>query len=69
MHATLICAQPMVVKDLEQVVVSAEAGFTAPPAAGDYKLRVHVLSTSVAGIEMAVDVGFKVVEDDVPALE
>lgn len=66
---SLICAQPMVVKDLEQGVVTAEAPFTAPPAPGKYTLRVHLLSTSVIGIDETCEVSFTVVEDDVPALE
>ena len=59
---SLICAQPMVVKDLAADVIKAEAGFQAPPTPGTYTLRVHILSTSVIG-------GFTVVEDDVPTLE
>ena len=66
---SLICAQPMVVKDLEQAVLTAEAPFTAPPNPGKYTLRVHVTSTSVIGIDLETDTSFTVIEDDVPALE
>jgi len=66
---SLICAQPMVVKDVEQAVVTAEAPFQAPPKAGLYQLRVHIVSTSVIGVDLSYDVGFTVVDDDVPALE
>jgi len=66
---SLIAAQPMVVKDASQTVISAEVPFTAPPNAGEYTLRLRVTSTSVVGVNHVVDVGFKVVEDDVPALE
>ena len=59
----------MVVKDLEQSVVTAEQPFTAPPNPGKYTLRVHVTSTSVIGIDLTTDVSFTVVEDDVPDLE
>lgn len=66
---SLICAAPMVVKDLSDAVVTHEAPFTAPPVPGEYKLRVHVTSTSVIGIHCTMDAGFTVVEDDVPDLE
>ena len=59
----------MVVKDLEQTTITAEAPFTAPPTPGKYTLRVHLTSTSVIGIDLTTDVSFTVVEDDVPALE
>ena len=45
-----------------------EVPFVAPPA-GSYTLRVHVLSTSVVGVELTTDVTFTVEEDDVPALQ
>jgi len=66
---SLVCAQPLVVKDLSAESVSAEQPFMAPPAPGTYTLRVHVVSTSVVGIALTQDVSFTVVEDDVPALE
>ena len=66
---SLIAAQPMVVKDLEEAVVEAEKDFQAPPKPGTYTLRVHVVSTSVIGIHHTKDVSCTVVEDDVPALE
>ena len=59
----------MVVKDLSMEAVTAEAPFQAPPKPGTYTLRVHVLSTSVIGIDHVCDTTFTVVEDDVPALE
>jgi len=66
---SLICAQPMVVKDLTADAITAEAPFTAPPVPGTYTLRVHVTSTSVIGVDLSYDVSFTVVEDDVPALQ
>jgi len=66
---SLICAQPMVVKDLAADVIKAEAGFQAPPTPGTYTLRVHILSTSVIGVDLTCEVSFTVVEDDVPTLE
>jgi hypothetical protein len=65
---SLIAAQPMAVKDLSQKVVSAEVPFQAPGVAGEYNLRVHIVSTSVIGVDLRTDVPFTVVEDDVPAL-
>ena len=46
-----------------------EGAADAPPVPGEYKLRVHVTSTSVIGIHCTMDAGFTVVEDDVPDLE
>ena len=65
---SLIAAKPMVVKNLEEAVIVDEVPFVAPPA-GTYTLRVHVLSTSVIGVELTTDVTFTVEEDDVPALQ
>jgi len=65
---SLIAAKPMVVKDLEEKVIVDEVPFVAP-AAGSYTLRVHVLSTSVIGVELSTDVTFTVEEDDVPDLQ
>jgi len=65
---SLIAAKPMVVKDLEEKVLTDEVPFVAPQA-GSYTLRVHVLSTSVVGVELTHDVEFKVEEDDVPDLQ
>ena len=53
---SLVAAQPLVVKDLEQAEVKAEVVFVAPPVPGKYTLRIHVLSTSVIGIELEADV-------------
>jgi len=66
---SLITAQPLAVKDLTETTLKAEIPFAAPPAPGTYNLRVHILSTSVIGIEISTDVSFEVVEDDVPDLE
>ena len=66
---SLIVAKPMVCNDVKQGVIAAEAVFQAPPKTGEYKLRVHVTSTSVIGINLTKDVAFTVVEDDVPDLE
>jgi len=66
---SLVCAQPMVVKDLAESVVKAEQTFVAPPNPGKYTLRVHLVSTSVIGIDLTTDASFIVVEDDVPDLE
>ena len=66
---SLIQAKPAVCKDVNDKYVEESMMFTAPPTAGTYHLRVHVLSTSVIGIELTKDVDFTVVEDDVPDLE
>jgi len=66
---SLVCAQPLVVKDVSASEVSVEQPFVAPPTPGTYTLRVHLVSTSVVGIALTHDVSFVVVEDDVPALE
>uniref|UniRef100_A0A7S0NTP6 SEC63 domain-containing protein n=1 Tax=Calcidiscus leptoporus TaxID=127549 RepID=A0A7S0NTP6_9EUKA len=66
---SLLAAQPMPVKDVDAPHVEAQVVFTAPPTLGKYQLTVHVLSTSVIGVELSQDVMFEVVEDDVPALE
>lgn len=68
---SLLSAQPMVVKDLNAQTVepSQPCGFTAPDKAGTYRLAVHVLSTSVTGVDLAFECSFDVVEDDVPALD
>ena len=65
---SLIVAQPIVVKDLEDAHAKQNVVFGAPPDVGDYKLTVYVVSTSVIGIDIRQDVEFKVVEDDVPDL-
>ena len=57
----------VLVKDLAADVIKAEAGFQAPPTPGTYTLRVHILSTSVIGVDLTCEVSFTVVEDDVPA--
>ena len=46
-----------------------EVIFGGTPTPGEFKLRVHLLSTSVVGVDRHEDVSFKMVEDDVPALE
>jgi len=66
---SLITAQPMPVKDLTQREIKAEIPFQSPPAPGKYDLKVHVLSTSVIGVELSALCDFTVVEDDVPELE
>lgn len=66
---SLITSQPLAVKDLTERTLTAEMPFQAPPVAGKYTLRVHVLSTSVVGVEYTTDCEFTVVEDDVPDLE
>jgi len=66
---SLITAQPLAVKDLTQTVLTAEIPFMSPPTPGTYALRVHVLSTSVIGVDLTTDCSFTVVEDDVPDLE
>lgn len=66
---SLIGAQPMVVKSLDEAFVSLEVCFRAPPTAGKYPIKVHVISTSVIGIDQMIDAEFCVVEDDVPDLE
>uniref|UniRef100_A0A7S3XB41 Uncharacterized protein n=1 Tax=Strombidinopsis acuminata TaxID=141414 RepID=A0A7S3XB41_9SPIT len=66
---SLLAAQPMVVKDLNDSSIEASCGFTAPAETGKYKLRVHVLSTSVTGVDLTVDAEFEVSDDDVPALQ
>lgn len=66
---SLITAKPLAVTDLEAKVVTGEVVFQAPPVAGTYTLRAHIMSTSVIGVEMYTDVSFTVVDDDVPDLE
>jgi len=66
---SLIQAKPAVCKDVNSKYVEESMMFTAPPTPGTYHLRVHVLSTSVIGIDLTKDVDFTVVEDDVPDLE
>jgi len=66
---SLITAQPMPVKELSQRTISTEIPFQSPPAPGTYHLKVHVLSTSVIGVELSAPCEFTVVEDDVPDLE
>ena len=65
---TLMIAQPMVVKDTTESVVKANITFGVPPDPGSYTLSVHIVSTSVIGIEMSESLTFAVVEDDVPDL-
>lgn len=65
---SLLAAQPMVVTDLDQADVEARITFGAPPTEGSYRLTVHIVSTSVIGVDLAADVTFKVVADDVPDL-
>ena len=62
-------AQPMVVKALDEPYVAAELGFRAPPTPGKYPVRVHVISTSVIGVDLTVEAEFTVVEDDLPPLQ
>ena len=59
--------QPMTVTSVATESVRARTRFAAPPP-GSYTLRVHVLSSSVAGIALLKDVDFVVEEDDVPEL-
>ena len=65
----LVAAQPVAVKDLTAPFVTAEIPLQAPPSAGSYTLRAHVLSTSVIGVDLTTEVSFTVMEDDVPDLE
>lgn len=65
----LIAAQPMVVKDLSTPVLRATLKFDAPPTPEEYKLIVHVASTTVVGCDLQVPISFTVQEDDVPSLE
>jgi hypothetical protein len=57
-----------VVKDLTESAVESSSGFTAPAETGTYQLRVHVLSTSVTGVDLSMDISFTVAGDDVPEL-
>jgi len=66
---SLIAAQPMIVKSLDEAFVSMTFPFKAPPTVGKYPLKVHLISTSVIGINLTADAEFVVVEDDVPSLE
>jgi len=64
---SMVHHQPMTVSSVTTQHVRARVRFAAPPP-GEYCLRVHVLSSSVAGVEMHKEVGFTVEEDDVPEL-
>jgi len=66
---SLIGAQPMVVKALDEPFASLELSFRAPPTPGTYPIKVHVISTSVIGVDLTADTTFTVVEDDLPPLE
>eukprot|EP00908_Phaeocystis_cordata_P019350 Transcript_30859.p1 GENE.Transcript_30859~~Transcript_30859.p1 ORF type:complete len:348 (-),score=166.43 Transcript_30859:287-1288(-) len=66
---SLLGAQPMVVTDLALPVLKGKVSFMAPPTPGEYKLAVHVVSTSVVGIDMHSECAFIVQEDDVPPLQ
>jgi len=66
---SLIGAHPMVVKSLDEPFVSAEIAFRAPPTPGTYPVRVHIISTSVIGVDLTTDTTFTVVEDDLPPLQ
>jgi hypothetical protein len=59
--------QPMVVTSVAADKVRARVRFAAP-GPGEYSVRVHVISSSVAGMEIQQQVGFTVEEDDVPEL-
>ena len=65
---SLLAAQPLAVRDLNEAAVEASIGFTAPSDAGVYKLRVHVISTSVIGVDLDFTAEFEVAADDVPPL-
>ena len=58
---SLLAAQPLVVTDLSQHVLSAQVTFMAPQAAGNYALRLHIISASVVGVELEQDLDFVVV--------
>ncbi|KAL1515720.1 hypothetical protein AB1Y20_002336 [Prymnesium parvum] len=58
---SLLAAQPLVVTNPSQKALPAEVTFIAPPAPGTYALRVHIMSASVAGVELEQDVEFAVV--------
>lgn len=66
---SLIGAQPMTVKSLDEPFISLEVAFRAPPTPGKYPVKVHIISTSVIGVDLTTDVDFTVVEDDLPPLE
>lgn len=66
---SLVGAQPMVVQDLALAVVKGKVSFMAPPTPGQYKLAVHVVSTSVVGVDMIGECSFCVEEDDAPPLQ
>mmetsp|Transcript_2101 Transcript_2101/g.4553 ORF Transcript_2101/g.4553 Transcript_2101/m.4553 type:complete len:306 (-) Transcript_2101:385-1302(-) len=58
---SLLAAQPLVVTDLSQHVLSAQVTFMAPQTAGKYALRLHIISASVVGVELEQDLEFVVV--------
>lgn len=66
---SLLGAQPLVVQDLALPVIKGKVSFIAPPSPGEYKLAVHVVSTSVVGIDMTGKCSFLVREDDAPPLQ
>jgi len=66
---SLLGAQPLVVQDLALQVIKGKVSFIAPPTPGEYQLAVHVVSTSVVGVDMTGKCSFWVREDDAPPLQ
>ena len=66
---SLVAAQPMVCKDIDDKSVNAPITFVAPSEAGTYTIRAHIQSTSVIGVDLSASVDFQVVEDDCPDVE
>jgi len=66
---TLLAAQPLTVTDLKTTTLPGLAKFEAPKETGEFKITVHLASTSVVGCDQKVELSFIVQEDDVPALE
>jgi len=66
---SLLGAQPLVVQDLALQVIKGKVSFIAPPTPGEFHLAVHVVSTSVVGVDMKGGCSFCVQEDDAPPLQ
>ena len=67
--STLLAAQPLTVTDLATKSLPAATKFEAPKEPGEYRITVHISSTSVVGCDLTAPLKFTVQEDDVPALE
>jgi len=67
--STLLAATPLTVTSLATTTLPAVSKFEAPKEAGTYDCTVHIVSTSVVGVDITRKLSFVVQDDDVPALE